>query len=205
MKILIAGSGGLGREVLSTIIDNNVYNEVLFFNDSQQHYLGTDKIYGKYSILRSISEVKSRLDDRIPFVCAVGHGKYRRRLRNKLDPYCQLSEVVSKRAYIGHFSTFGQGSIIQPNCGISNDVSIGEGVLINTNAQIAHDSVIGNYVSIGSNVVILGNSKIDDFATVYANSTVLPNVRIGTNAVIGAGSVVNRNVAPYETYIGTRT
>ena len=202
--ILIAGSGGFGREVLSTIIDDGVYGNVFFFNDKLGSAPELLEVYGTYVILTSVQEIRSVLRDDIPFVCAAGLGRHRKRLREKLQRHCTLTSQVSRRAVISPFSSIGNGSIIQPNSAVSNDVHLGECSLINTNAQIAHDTTVGDYVTIGSNVVILGRCIIGDFVSIHANSTILPNTRIGPHAIIAAGSIVDRDIQPFETFISGR-
>jgi UDP-3-O-[3-hydroxymyristoyl] glucosamine N-acyltransferase len=69
-------------------------------------------------------------------------------LAKKFDPFVKAEESVSKTAEIG------EGTIIQPNAFIGNNVKIGKNCLIHANASIYDNTVIGNNVIIHSNAVL---------------------------------------------------
>jgi acetyltransferase EpsM len=200
MKILIAGCGGLGKEILSDLIHSGIYSDIFFFDDKNKFNHSPPLLYDQFPILQSLIEIKPRAGEDVPFVCAVGHGRYRKKLREKIQMVGSLTKVVSHRSIISPFSSVGDGSLIQPYCGISNDVVIGECVLINVASQIAHDVTIGDYSTIGPNSVVLGHCKIGSFSTIHASSTILPGITIGDYAVVDAGSIVDRDVLPFETF-----
>jgi UDP-3-O-[3-hydroxymyristoyl] glucosamine N-acyltransferase len=70
------------------------------------------------------------------------------KITNYFNPFTAAKESVSSS------STIGQGTVIQPNVFIGNNVSIGNNCLIHPNVTIYDNTVIGNNVHIHANTVL---------------------------------------------------
>ena len=74
------------------------------------------------------------------------------KLTTHFKPFQASFKAISESAKIG------EGSIIQPNCFIGNNVEIGQNTLIHANVSIFDDTIIGDNVVIQSGTVLGGNA-----------------------------------------------
>lgn len=196
--MLIIGTGGLGKEILGILIEDNFPGEITFYDENPD---GPEKLYGTYKVLRSVDTVKkyfSKDDKR--FITGIGHPRLREKLNLKTESLGGiLTSVISKRTSIFHYNEKYSGVIIQPGVGISHNVIIGDGSAIHINSTIGHSSILGKYVNIGPNVSVIGPVEIGDYSYIGALSVVKPNIRIGKNVVVSVGKIVEKNLADFET------
>ncbi len=196
--MLIAGCGGLGKEILTILIEDNFNDEVVFFDEG---YKTTDLLHGIYKVLNDLESVKKYFrkgDNR--FITGIGNPRIREMLTLKIEKAGGLlASVISERTTIYHYNEKYSGVIIQPGVGISHNVRIGSGSVVHINSTIGHSVVLGKYVNIGPNATIIGPVNIGDYSYISAQAVVLPNINIGKNAIVTAGTIVNRNLLDFET------
>jgi sugar O-acyltransferase (sialic acid O-acetyltransferase NeuD family) len=200
--MLITGAKGFAKEVLEVLHQNNEASDVYFFDDVSENV--SDKLYGKFKVIRSLQEAKAiiSLDNR--FCLGIGNPMLRYKMKNRLEQISGvLASVISPKAAIGHFGTsIGNGCTIMTGVVITNDVKIGTGVLVNLNCTIGHDSIIEDFVELCPGVHISGNCKVGRFSNIGTNASVLPGISIGENVVVGAGAVVTKDIPANSLVIG---
>ncbi|MFH0867659.1 MAG: hypothetical protein V1904_15825 [Bacteroidota bacterium] len=196
--MLIIGTGGLGKEILGILIEDNFPDEIAFYDENPD---GPEKLFDTYKVLISVNSLKkyfSKGDKR--FITGIGHPRLREKLTLKIESFGGiLTSVISKRTSIFHYNEEYSGVIIQPGVGISHNVSIGTGSAIHINSTIGHSTILGKYVNIGPNVSVIGPVEIGDYSYISAQSVVKPNIRIGKNAVVSVGKIVENDLADFET------
>ena len=193
--MIIAGAKGFAVEVLQECYNNNVMDNIMFFDDVSADL--EDVLYNDFKILKSIEDVATvfKTVDK-QFVLGLGNPKHRKYVAEKLIAVGgQLISLISSKAQLGSFNTTLQiGCNIMSGAIITNNVTLGKGCLVNLNATIGHDSVIGDYVEISPGVNVSGRCKIGDFCSIGSSAVLLPGVKLGHNVTVGAGAVVVKDV-----------
>ncbi|MEI6853305.1 MAG: acetyltransferase [Bacteroidota bacterium] len=197
--MVIVGAGGLGREILTILIEDNFQDDIVFYDENPQI---EPLLYHRYPVLQNLSALKELFNNGDKrFVTAIGSPRLREKLTNKIENKGGiLCSVISKRTTIFHFNPSYQGAIIQPGVGISYGVEIGTGSAIHINATIGHCVQMGRYINIGPNASVIGPCTIGDYSYISAQTCVLPNVSIGKHVIVNAGMVVDRDLADYEIF-----
>ncbi len=183
--LLIAGAGGLGREVLAAL--NALGKEVGGFLVEDGYSTGDVAGLPVYSDPRMWAEASE-------IAVAIGDLQIRKRLAGRLTGRCLT--VTHPAANIGPRVTIGEGGVIIGAANITCDVAIGQFVLINPGCTIAHDCKIGSFSNLGPSVSLAGNVSVGEGVNIGTGAVVLPGCQVGDYATIGAGAVVVRNVAP---------
>ncbi len=111
-------------------------------------------------------------------------------------PFNSANSAIAKTAQIG------EGTIVQPNVFIGNDVKIGSGCIIHSNVSIYDDCTIGNNVTIHSGTVLGADAfyykkRQEGFDKLKSGGSVV----IGDNVDIGASCTIDRGVTA-NTIIG---
>ncbi len=121
------------------------------------------------------------------------------KLGKKFSPFAKAEQLHSKEAEIG------EGTIIQPNVFIGNNVRIGKNCLIYPNVSIYDNTIIGD------DVVVHANTVIGSDAFYYKNRGSsreqlwsIGNVVVENGVEIGAGCTIDRGVSG-STIIGRET
>jgi len=182
-KILIYGSGGHSKVVLSAINTNDYIIEGFFDPLKREKEIFTWPNFGEYD---------KNIIPEASVVIAIGDNKARIKISKTISH--NFISVIHNSSIIDNSVSIGEGSMILHGAIIQRDSVIGKHVIINTKASVDHDSIISDYVHIAPNATILGNVKIGRGSLVGASSTVLPGVQIGENVIIGAGSVVVNDI-----------
>ncbi|MES2282774.1 MAG: acetyltransferase [Pseudomonadota bacterium] len=121
------------------------------------------------------------------------------RLRTRL--YSQMkawgyapASYVSSRAAVWRNVTLGEhcfifeNNVVQPFCGIGDNVVLWSG------NHIGHHSKIGDNCFIASHAVISGFVEIGRNCFVGVNATFANNLQLGEDCIIGAGALLTKNV-----------
>ncbi|MFH2141366.1 MAG: hexapeptide transferase [Bacteroidota bacterium] len=197
--MLIAGTGGLGIEILGILIQDDYPHEIFFYDDKT--YQG-EKLFGKYPVISGIENLKIFFKNHSKeFIVGIGNPRIREKVVNKIVQIGgEFSSVISQKAHIFHYNQIAEGCIIQPGVGMSHGIETGIGCAFHIHSSIGHSTKIGKYVNIGPAVTIIGPCEIGDYAYIGADVLVMPNFRIGKNAIVQAGSKVTRDVLDCESY-----
>lgn len=188
--MIIAGAGGHGLEVRSSLISMGIHSsDISFFDQDKQK-----KYSHPYSnkIISDELELVDRLKLSPDFSLGVGSPKIRKKL---FDFFTNLG---GKYYTIRHSSSIDQSEQKKPYdlfpfAFIGPQTIIGKATFVNTRAHIHHECQIGEFCEIGPGAIILGNVKIGNFCRIGAGAVLLPGIEIGDEVVIGAGAAVTKS------------
>lgn len=193
--MIIVGAKGLAGELLEIFLQRTNLSGLYFFDNVSRD--APEKLFGRFSILRSFEEVEkvfTQTGDR-SFCLGLGTPVLRHRLCKQFEEIGgSVTSVISMKAEVGAFGTeVGPGCCILPGAVLTSSVVLGKGCLINPNVTISHGSVLGNFVEVSPGVNVTGNCRVGDYSFLGANCSVLPKITIGRNVTIGAGAVVTKD------------
>lgn len=200
--MLILGAKGHAKEVLDVIRQQDEQCELFFFDDVSADL--PDRLFGRYTIVRTLEEARKVLSRDSRFALGVGNPFARYLLARKfLALDAELVSVISPYARIGsHDVSLGRGLNVMTGVVITNDVVIGEGTLINAGCSIHHDTRIGKYCEVSPGARVTGRCSVGDFCSIGTGAVLVPGVRLGNNVVVGAGAVVTKDVEDDTQVVG---
>lgn len=201
-KLIIAGAGGFGREVLAWAEQADEFHRSWtikgFIDDNPRALEG---FAAGAPLIGSIADHVPAADE--VFVCAMGSVAAKRRCIERLTSRgARFTTVTHRTAVIGHRVRIGVGVILCPYTVLSCDTALGDFVAINLHSSVAHDASLGDFSQVHCHVDITGYVRIGREVLIGSRATMLPSTQIGDGAIIGAGSVVVRDVPPGVTVFG---
>lgn len=120
-------------------------------------------------------------------------------LSKRFTPFAPAEKSISKRA------TIGEGTVIQPNCFIGDEVTLGKECLIHSGVQLYGKVIVEDRVEIHANTVIGGHAfYYKKRPTGYDKLISCGSVHICSDVEIGANCTIDRGVSDV-TYIGKGT
>ena len=203
-KIIIIGSGGVGREVAWIIEDINnlkpTYEILGFIDDCEEKWgevFDGNKVLGNFEHL-----VENLASEDISIVIAVSNCITKSKIVKKLGGLFKFETIIHPSAIYKRDIEIGVGTIIYPSVIISVNVSVGKHVLICSKTGVGHDTSIGDYSSIFWNVNLSGNVSVGEKVLIGTSASIIQGLEIGENAIIGSGSVVIRNIKSETKNVG---
>lgn len=200
-KIIIAGAGGFGRELLQWIKDINKATptwEILGFIDDNLNAL--DGVEIDYGVIGTIKDWVPKEDEE--FALAFGSPELKRKIVSILkEKGAKFATIIHPTALLSEFAYYGEGFIMFPYSKLSCNSTVGEFVTL-LSTPIGHDNVIGDYTVISGGCNIVRNVKIGKDVFIAAGVAVAQDVVIGDGAYLGLGSVVLKDVKPGATVFG---
>ena len=169
--IVIVGSGGLGREIASLFLNQDLkekFNFLGFIDD----YKDKGAIVNGQEVLGDI-ELLIKAKPCLHIILGFSHLQHRLELINKLQDQSFLFPTIIHPDAVLIDSThikIGDGSIIFPYAILTTNITIGKNVIVHIGAKIHHDTVIHDNCIVMPNVAITGGATIGN------------NVFIGTGA-----------------------
>lgn len=202
-KIVIFGTGGLGKEVFATLLRCNKKSkkyEVLGFIDDNPK-LKEKKIMGK-KILGGLEWFNHKRKS-VYCVVAIGDGLIRKNIVKRLEEKnVQFLSFIDPSVICDDGLQIGNGTIIQAGSIITVNVKIGNHVLINIGSTIGHGCVLEDFTTISPGVHINGECFICEGAYIGSGTVTKEDTKIGKWSIIGAGSVVVNDVKANSAYKG---
>lgn len=192
MKKAIIGSGGMGRELLVQMTNNNSNENVIFFVNDEYSF-DRKKIFPLSEFDPNIYEV----------VVAIGSSYDREKIVNSLPKNTKFFTFIHKSVQIFDDIDIGEGSIICANSILTTNIKIGKHAQLNRATNISHDVQIGDYFTTAPNVHISGNCKIGNNVYFGVNSCTKEKIRICDDVIIGLNSGVIKNIDNSGVYVGT--
>lgn len=203
-KIVIVGTGGLGREVLMLLHQINQSTlqwEIMGFYDDAEP--AQKKVEG-LPYLGTVAELNKT---EFPVHVAIGIGSPSakadvvKRLFNPMLMFPVLVHPsVANEEYQGN--RFGLGTIICQNCILTTNVTLGKHVFLNLACTVGHDAVLHDFCSLMPQVAVSGGVTLGKGVYGGTNSTILQNRKIGAFTTIGAGAVVTQDLPSHCTAVG---
>jgi sugar O-acyltransferase (sialic acid O-acetyltransferase NeuD family) len=198
-RIVVVGTGGMGREAAAWVADARPDDDLLGFLDDAPTTHGTT--VAGLPVLGGLDWLSEHRD--IDVVPAIGASRHRRALLDRLDHLgASLATVVHPTATVGPRTTISAGAIVCPEVVLTCDVLVGRGAIVNYGAKVGHDGRIGEVSFLAPGVHLAGNVTIGMGADVGIGASVIQGIEVGEGAVVGAGAVVIRDVSPDTTVVG---
>lgn len=203
IAIIIAGAGGLGREVAGYVRDviaagglDATLKGFLDDTAAEPAAFGLD-----LPVLGSIDGYRPGPADRV--VVAVGAPADRAGVAQRLERNGALFvSIIHPLAWVAKPARLEAGCIIAPFATIGMNAHLGRHCLINTHAGIGHDVVLGDATVVSPHGVVNGGAKLGRAVLVGSAAVVTPRRTIGDDAQVSAGSVVQSDIAAGTTVWG---
>ena len=206
------GAGGLGREVMASIIDARDHgtlrgvpvNSRLVFVESDP---SEGKIVNDVPVLSEDRFFAEREPEKL-FNVAIADTDARERLAEVcLARGGQPVSLISRHAAIYGHNSIGAGAIVGAFAQLTTNVTVGRFFVCDRRAYVSHDCEIGNFVTFGPGASCNGSVSIQDHAYVGSNAVIKhgnsqKKLVIGERAVIGMGAVVLNDVEPGTVVVG---
>jgi len=202
MKIVIAGAGGFGREVLSLIRNINqvapTFDVLGFVDDGVEQ--GT-KIH-ELQVLGGIIDAEKLGAKGV--VVAVGNTRMREKIISRVPANMLFPNIIHPLAIFQDTERIriGQGTIICAGSIFTTDIRLGNFCIINLSCTIGHDAILGDFCSIMPGVNISGGAQLQNGVYVGTGAKLIKATVLGSYSTVGAGAVVDADVAPNITVIG---
>jgi sugar O-acyltransferase (sialic acid O-acetyltransferase NeuD family) len=191
--MLIIGAGGFAMQLFDTLVELNMEDEIVFFDDTIQS--PSRFIYEKFPVINSTLLATEHLKKDNRFILGTGNPGIRKMFFEKFTNLGGVpTTIISPSASIGKYKVnIGRGVTILRNTIIESNVSIGDGCLVNLNVIITHGCKIGNFCEVSPGVNILGDVLTEELCFFGAGSIILPKIILGKNCIVAAGAVVTKN------------
>jgi len=202
-RLLIAGAGGFGREVLQWALDIEALSpgwRVGGFLDSNPSALDRFGI-PQYPILGDpLSYTPAETD---VFVCALGDPVRKLAIaRALLSKNARFATLVHPTAVVGARNQIGDGCILCPHAVVTTDAVLGRFVTLNLGATVGHDALLGDGCILNPHADVNGAVRLGEGVFMGTQAVALPGAVIGDYAKIGAGAVVLKSVENGMTVVG---
>jgi sugar O-acyltransferase (sialic acid O-acetyltransferase NeuD family) len=203
-KIVIIGTGGFAREVLSTINDCNKNKQkikVLGFLDDNKSIANT-KIEN-LPILGTTKWILNNSKKDISYVIGIGDCKSRERIVKKIKTQNIKFETIIHPSVIKSESVkIGEGSIIQAGCILTINIEIGKHVHINIKSTIGHNCIIKDFVTLCPAVIVNGDISIGEGSFIGSGVIMKDKIKIGEGSIVGAGTILINDVPKLSLVVG---
>lgn len=191
-SLVLYGAGGHAKVIYDIILSNNMLLEYLVDDQPPANFFHHLEIFKPGKQLLKGKKV----------IVAVGDGRSREKIVEKIESVCDFETLVHFSAFVSRFSNVGAGTVVMPQVCVNAEVKIGKHCIINTASVIEHDCVIEDYVHIAPSVTLAGNILIKKRAQIGIGVRIIPGITIGEDAIIGAGTVVIKDVPAGATVVG---
>ena len=191
-SLVLYGAGGHAKVIYDIILSNNLLLEYLVDDNPPADFFHHLEVYKPTEELLKNHKV----------IVAVGDGKSREIIVNKIKDTCEFGTLIHVSAFVSRFSEVGEGTVVMPQVCVNAEVKIGKHCIINTSSVIEHDCVIEDYVHISPSVTMAGNITVKKRAQIGIGARIIPGVTIGEDAIIGAGAVIIKDVPARATIVG---
>ena len=203
IKLLIHGTGSLGKLAYSEILNDDRYEVVAFACDDK--YFSSNEFLGKP--LYKASEIEKHLLNKSIKVISTGlysslRERYNSYLGIKKKGY-EFINYISKNAVVRPDIEIGENNIICSGVYLDFFGKLGNCNIIRPNTYIGHNFDIKNGVYIAPGCNIAGHSVIKDLSFIGIGSTIIEKLCIEQETLIGAASLVIKSTEPYSKYIGS--
>tara|TARA_B100000676_G_scaffold286039_1_gene315243 strand:+ start:695 stop:1324 length:630 start_codon:yes stop_codon:yes gene_type:complete len=199
-KIVIAGTGGFAKEVLSTLYDLGKINLFDGFIEPKNFFKkeqSLEKIMG-FPVLNSL-QVKQETHD---IIIGIGNPLIREKVYKELGDGFKYPNIIHPSAIVSQWVNIGMGAVICSGVIITCDIKIGNFCQLNLNTTIGHDCIIGDYFTTAPNANISGSCIFGNSVYFGTSSAVKQGVSICDNVTIGMGAIVLKDICNSGIYIG---
>jgi sugar O-acyltransferase (sialic acid O-acetyltransferase NeuD family) len=204
-KLVILGSGRMGREVLFLLLDKNINSDddydILDFVDNAPDLQG--KAINNVPVLGDDAWLFNYQDE-INVVVGIGNSQMRKQVFEKFSHKRNIlfPNIIASNVKYSDTVLMGKGCIIYCSSILTVNITLGNFVIINLNCTISHDVFLNDFVTLYSNVNISGNVSIGMATELGVGTKIIQNKSIGDNTIIGAGAVVVKDIPSHCVAVG---
>lgn len=200
-QILIAGTGGISKEVLCLIMDLGRCDDVIGFIEPD---FILDEGNLPSEILGKPVLPYSKVDpEKHCVTIAIGDSGIREKAITQLPKGVEFISLIHPAAVISKWVTLGEGAIVCAGTIITCDINIGKHAQLNLNTTIGHDCNIGDFFTTAPGVNISGNCTFGDHVYFGTSSSIKQGVSLIGDVTIGMGAVVTKDIKEPGVYIGS--
>lgn len=189
-RIVIAGAGGFGREVLQYIYDAMALQDgyvVKGFLDDRPPDLAALGL--EVPVLGGTDGYDFEAGDRV--LLAIGDTNVRLRLAERFAARgARFLTVVHPLAYVSASARLGTGCIVAPFATVGAHARLGDHTVLTFYASVAHDARVGRACGFSPHSVINGGASLGDGVFLGAFAAVNPLQTVGAGSKVAAGAVV---------------
>ena len=183
-KLLLVGSGGLGRVVLEHALKEY---DCSFVDDG---YSIGDSVCGA-SIVGHISDIDMLYSNYKNLFVSIGDNSLREKIYDRAEKIgYSFPNIIHSSVYISPFARIGKGCLFLNNVVIQNGSSVGNGVILNPGVEIHHDSFIDDYSLIYTNSVIRTLARVGRRSKIGSNCTISNNIVLGKDSILNNGCTI---------------
>jgi sugar O-acyltransferase (sialic acid O-acetyltransferase NeuD family) len=198
-RIVLVGTGGMGREAAAWVADAYPDRELVGFLDDTPATHGA--AVAGLPVLGGLDWLETHRD--VEVVPAIGSPAGRTMLIERLTQLgAPLATVVHPSAHIGPRTRIDPGAIVCPGAFLSCDVRVGHGAIVNYRAMVGHDGEVGDASFLAPGCHLAGNVTVEPAADIGIGASIIQGIVVGARAIVGAGAVVIRDVPPGVTVVG---
>lgn len=198
-RLVIVGTGGMGREAAAWVEDAGRGDDLVGFLDDDPVLHGGEVVGSP--VLGDLAWLTGQQD--VEVVVAIGSPARRAEVVHHLDAAgVRLATVVHPTATIGPRTRIADGAIVCPGVLLTCDVTVGRAAIVNYGAMVGHDSRIGDAAFVAPGAHLAGTVTVGARADIGIGASIIQGITIGEDAVVGAGAVVIRDVPPDTTVVG---
>lgn len=193
-NLYIVGAGGMGRELLSFVmqvqeIKGPQWNIMGFLDDTESPLRGKAC---DYDVAGTIVDYEPRENDVL--LMGISNPADKKKLATMLKQRGAVFEnFIHPWADMGSHNEFGDGNIFCGGFGMTVNCKIGNFCTLQKSI-VGHDVEIGDYTTMSSNCNIMGRVKIGKGVSIGGNVGIAPGVSIGDGAYVCVGSVLLKDV-----------
>lgn len=209
IRLVIAGCGGLGQEVLwaarraqCQVSDQTV--DILGFCAEIAPPENTEIAGLPFLGLVDSELLNGSSNKPTHFICAIGDNLARRRICGVLETMgLEPWTVIDPSAIVSPSAKLGLGTYLAPGSIISNHALLENHVIVNLNASVGHDCHVGMFAQLCPGSRLSGNCIIGAGAFLGTNAALAPGRRMGHNSLLGGGSFCAVDIPDSTTALAT--
>lgn len=201
-RLVIAGAGGLGRELLDWVETSRQW--------STRHDIETVAYLAdtpperpvRAPVISSIVDYRPAAGDLV--MVAIGDPLGRRQVVARLTAAsASFARFVHDSVVVGTDLDLPDGTMLCPGVVVGNGAVLGTQVIVNANSYVGHDASIGDFSTVSPGCSIGGAVSIGSDCLIGIGVSLRPHAQVGSGSTIGAGSTVIASIPPGAIAFGT--
>ena len=203
-KIVILGTGGFARELVTLIQDINAISPTYDFIGFVDGSLVKGTLVNGYPVIGNDDEINN-VSEELGLVLAFGDPKLKKKVKDKFtNPLLSFPTLIHPSVIIGdkRFVEIGAGCIICAGCILTTNITIKDFVTLNLQCTVGHDTIINEYSAFMPTCNISGEVNVAEGVYCGTGVKIINLTSIGRYSIVGAGAVVTNTLPANCTAVG---